>query len=90
MNNRTRVVLAGRVSAAPSRVNGFAADHDRRFTSDWAKDNARRAAGQEAERQRMADYYARLTHDQEERDNKEARERFAEAQRKRWGGSKTE
>ena len=75
MNNRTRVVLAGRVSAAHS---------------DWAKDNERRAAGQEAERQRMADYYARLTHDQEERDNKEARERFAEAQRKRWGGSKTE
>jgi hypothetical protein len=34
----------------------------------------------------MADFYARQT----ERDNKEARERFAESQRKKQGGSKTE
>jgi hypothetical protein len=33
---------------------------------------------------------ARLTQEQEERDNKEARERFAESQRKKQGGSKTE
>jgi hypothetical protein len=35
--------------------------YERRFTGDWAKDNERRAAGQEKERQPMADYYARLT-----------------------------
>lgn len=31
----------------------------------------------------MADYYSRLTQEQEERQNKEARERFAASQRKR-------
>jgi hypothetical protein len=36
----------------------------------------------------MAAFYARLTQEQEERENAEARDRFAEAQRKRWGGSK--
>jgi hypothetical protein len=41
---------------------------------------------QRAEAQRHADYLARLTQEQEERENKEARERFAESQRKRWGG----
>ena len=56
---------------------------DRRFTADWAKENERRAPGQQAERQRMADYYARLTREQEERDDREARERFAEGQRKK-------
>jgi hypothetical protein len=54
------------------------------------KDNERHAAGQRAEQQRMADFYARLTQEQEERENAEARERFAEAQRKRLGGSKTQ
>jgi hypothetical protein len=54
--------------------------HDRRFTADWAQENERRAAGQEPERQLMTNYYARLTKDQEERDNAEARERFAESQ----------
>jgi hypothetical protein len=34
--------------------------------------------------------FARQTQQQEERENAEARERFAEGQRKRWGGSKTE
>jgi hypothetical protein len=61
---------------------------DRRFTADWAKDNERRAAGQQAERQRIADYYARTTKEQEDRENAEARERFAEGQRKRKGGAK--
>jgi hypothetical protein len=61
-----------------------------RFSADRWKDNERHAAGQRAEHQRMADFYARLTQEQEERENAEARERFAEAQRKRWGGSKTE
>ena len=32
---------------------------DRRFTADWAKDNDRRAAGQQAQQQRRADFYAR-------------------------------
>jgi hypothetical protein len=60
--------------------------HPQSFTADWAKDNDRRAARQQAEGQRMADYYARQTRKQEERENKEARERFAEGQRKRKGG----
>jgi hypothetical protein len=61
-----------------------------RFTADWAKDNERRTAGQQAEQRRMADYYARTTRDQEERENAEARERFAASQRNKQGGSKTE
>ncbi len=61
--------------------------YDRRFTADWAQDNERRAAAQRAEQQRHADYLARTTREQEERENKEARERFAESQRKRWRGS---
>jgi hypothetical protein len=52
---------------------------DRRFTADWAQDNERRAAAQRAEGQRMADFYARQTRKQEERENKEARERAAAA-----------
>jgi hypothetical protein len=47
----------------PSMAAAFAAiampAYDRRFTGDWAKDNERRAAGQRAEQQRMADYYVR-------------------------------
>jgi len=39
---------------------------------------------------RMAEHYACLTQEQEERENAEARERFAESQRKKQGGSKTE
>jgi Lon protease-like protein len=58
---------------------------DRRFTADWAKDNERHAAGQRAEQQRMADFYTRLTQEQEERENAEAQERFAEGQRKKQG-----
>jgi hypothetical protein len=55
---------------------------DRRFTADWAKDNDRRAAAQQAEQQRMADFYARQSQQQEKRENAEARERFAALQRK--------
>jgi hypothetical protein len=51
----------------------------RRFTADWAKDNEWHAAGQRAEQQRIADFYARLTQEQEERENAEARERAAAA-----------
>jgi hypothetical protein len=57
-------------------------DDSHRFSADWAKDNERRAAAQRAEQQRIADYYARTTKKQEERENKEARERFAASQRK--------
>jgi hypothetical protein len=46
------------------------------------KDNERHAAGQRAEQQRMADFYARLTQQQEERENVEARERAAALKRK--------
>jgi hypothetical protein len=70
----------------PSMASAFAAvmppDDSHRFSADWAKDNERRAAAQRAEQQRMADYYARTTKEQEERENKEARERFAASQRK--------
>ncbi len=52
----------------------------RRFSADWAKDNERRAAAQREEQQRMADYYARMTKEQEDRENAEARERFLEQQ----------
>ena len=48
----------------------------RRFSGDWWKENERRAAAQRAEQQRMADYYARMTKEQEDRENAEARERF--------------
>jgi hypothetical protein len=37
---------------------------------------------QQLERQRVADYYARLSREQEERENSEARERFAASQRR--------
>jgi hypothetical protein len=61
---------------------------DRRFTADWAKDNERRAAGQRAELQHISDFYARQTQQREERENAEARERFAEGQRKMQEGRK--
>ena len=48
----------------------------RRFTADWAHGNERHAAWQRAEQQRMADYYARMTQQQEDRENAEARESF--------------
>jgi hypothetical protein len=64
----------------PSMASAFAATaipgNDRRFTGDWAKDNEQRAAAQQAERQRMADFYRRLDQEQEDRENAEARERF--------------
>jgi hypothetical protein len=64
----------------PSMAAAFAAiampSYDRRFTGDWAKENERRAAAQEAERQRMADYYTRTTKEQEDRENAETREAF--------------
>jgi hypothetical protein len=76
----------------PSPAAAFAATatpgYDRRFTADWAKDNERRAARQQAERQLMANFYARQTQQQEERENAEARERFAEGQRNRLVGRK--
>jgi len=55
---------------------------NRRFSADWAQDNDRRAAAQRAEQQRVADYYARTTKEQEDREDAEARERFAASQRK--------
>jgi hypothetical protein len=75
----------------PSMAAAFAATAipapDRRFTADWAQDNERRAAGQRAESQRIADFYARQTREREARENREAQERFAESQRRKWGGS---
>ena len=50
--------------------------YDRRFSADWAQDNDRRAAAQRVEQQRHADFLARLTKEQDERENAEAGERF--------------
>jgi hypothetical protein len=50
--------------------------------ADWANNYEQRAASQERERQYMADFYVRQTQQQEERENREARERFAASQRK--------
>jgi hypothetical protein len=56
--------------------------YDRRFTGDWAKDNERRAAAQQAEGQRHADYLARMTKEQEDRQIAEARESFLAQQQR--------
>jgi hypothetical protein len=70
----------------PSMAAAFAAiampSYGRRFSADWWKDNERRAAAQRVEQQRIADYYARTTKEQEDRENAEARERFLEQQRR--------
>src|SRR5262249_39579034 len=70
----------------PSMASAFAAvappHHPHRFSANWWKDNERRAAAQRAEQQRIADYYARTTQEQEDRENAEARERFLELQQR--------
>jgi hypothetical protein len=67
----------------PSMASAFAATFLPAYDpADWANNSERRAAAQQAERLRMADYYARLTKEQEERENREARERFAASQRR--------
>jgi hypothetical protein len=68
-------MAAAFVAAVPAYDN-------RRFSADWAKDNDRRAAVQQADQQRVGDYYARTTKEQEDRENREARERFIASQRK--------
>jgi hypothetical protein len=50
--------------------------------ADWANNYERRAAAQQRERQYITDYYARTTREQEDRENREARERFIASQRK--------
>ena len=50
--------------------------------ADWANNYERRAAAQLREQQFRADYYARTTKEQEDRENREARERFAASQRR--------
>jgi hypothetical protein len=69
----------------PSMASSFAAAvpvYDRHCTADWARGNEQRAAEQQAERERRAEYYARLTREQDERQNAEAPELFAASQRK--------
>jgi hypothetical protein len=64
----------------PPMAAAFAATmvpaYGRRCTADWWMDNEQRVVEQRAERQRMADYYARTKKEQEARENAEARERF--------------
>lgn len=55
---------------------------DRRFSGEWWKDREE-AARQRAQQQSMADYYSRMTKEQEDRENAEARERFAAHQSKK-------
>ena len=43
--------------------------------ADWANNYQRRAVAQQRKQQYMGDYYARTTREQEERENREARER---------------
>jgi hypothetical protein len=50
--------------------------------ADWANNYERRAEAQQRERQYMGGHYERLTKEQEERENREARERFAASQRR--------
>jgi hypothetical protein len=67
----------------PSMASAFAATLVPAYNSaDWANNYQRRAAAQQAERQYVSDYYARTTREQEERENREARERFAASQRR--------
>jgi hypothetical protein len=68
----------------PSPASAFApvVPSGRCYTADWAKDDGQRAAALQRERQRIADFYARSTREQEERENAEVRERFAESQRR--------
>jgi len=67
----------------PSMAAAFAETFVPAYNSaDWAQDNERRVAAQQRERQFMTDYYVRMTREQEERENREAQERFAASQRK--------
>ena len=78
---------SGRQNWPPRRSMGAAVaatmmPHDQRFTADWAKDREQRVAAVREEQQRIADFYLRTTREQEERENREARERFAASQRR--------
>ena len=68
----------------PSIASAFATTmvpaSGRRFSPEWWKDSEQGAARQQAERRHMANYYARTTKEQEDRDNAEARECFLEQQ----------
>jgi hypothetical protein len=67
----------------PSMAAAFAATFLPAYDpADWANNYERRAAAQQRDRQYTADFYARATREQEERENREARERFAASQRK--------
>ena len=67
----------------PSMAAAFAATFLPAYDpADWANNYERRAAAQQREGKYMADYYARTTREQEERENREARERFVASQRK--------
>jgi hypothetical protein len=67
----------------PSMASAFATSMVPAYNpADWASNDERRAVAQQRERQHMADFYARQTQQQEDRENKEARERFAASQRK--------
>jgi hypothetical protein len=92
MTNGEYLRLCQKHGVAPIYLHGKPQQkgQQKQSTGDWAKDNDRRAAEQRAEQQSMADFYTRQTQQQEDRENAEARERFDESQRKRWGSSKTE
>jgi hypothetical protein len=78
----TQICPPQRPSTAAAFAVTPAPSYDRRFTADWAKDNGQRAAAQRVEQQRMAEYYTRLTDEQEARQNAEARESFLAQQQR--------
>src|SRR5579862_4652523 len=55
---------------------------NQRFSGEWWKETEDGAARRRAEQQRIADYYKRASQEQEDRENAEARERFAAHQPK--------
>jgi hypothetical protein len=69
----------------PTLAQSYAAmtmpQHDPTYSADWARAREARAEQLRAEQQRRADYYANLTKQQEERQNREERERFMQSQR---------
>jgi hypothetical protein len=65
----------------PSMAAAFAASMIPAYDpADWANNYEKRAAAQQRERQYVSNFYQRLTKEQEERENREARERFAASQ----------
>jgi hypothetical protein len=53
--------LVAKLVDASANGDSLALKPRSRFSGNWAKDNVRRGAAQNAEQQRIADFYARQT-----------------------------